>query len=320
MNYFKILIAGMATAAIFAVSASTVNASASQDCLDAKDTDNYKTSLTRGSGTISTVDGKPLCESADLYLQSFQLPDTWDGKGWNRTAIPQTLHAAIPFTIPAGEANFKKTIQIDVPDVCHATQLDFYFAPKVPAIIDFHDGEDRELYGQIFKATGKCEEPKPEPKPQKITCKSVQLVTDKAKRNVKVSVTGTAENTTISGYKVDFGDGTIANQQTAEHTYNKYGKFNITAYVSGKVNDKATEVTSDACKSTVEFTEAPVVTPPTTPEQPKPTPQPQPEQPGKEVETPEVLPNTGVGSVVTIFGVTSALGAGIHYFRSRFNR
>jgi LPXTG-motif cell wall-anchored protein len=85
------------------------------------------------------------------------LPDTWDGKGWNRTAIPQTKHAAIGFTVPGGQKNFKKTITISVPDACYATQLDFYFAPEVPAIVNYHDGEDREILGQIFKATGKCE-------------------------------------------------------------------------------------------------------------------------------------------------------------------
>lgn len=143
--------------------ATSVSASAWSDnesCLDPKNLDNYSVSFTRGTGTISLKDNKPLCEDAELYLQSFQLPDSWDGKGWNTTAIPQTLHAAVPFTIPKGEQNYSKTLSIDVPDVCYATQLDFYLAPKVEAIINFHDGEDRELGGKIFKATGECEEPK----------------------------------------------------------------------------------------------------------------------------------------------------------------
>lgn len=162
MKLMHYALAAIATIATVAIAGTAVQAHGTQtgSCLDPKSPDSFEASFTRGTGTIETVDGKALCADSELYLQSFKLPATWDGKGWNRTAIPQSLHAAIPFTVPGGQKNFKKTITISVPDACHATQLDFYFAPKVPAIINFHDGEDREILGEIFKATGKCETPK----------------------------------------------------------------------------------------------------------------------------------------------------------------
>ena len=159
MKLMQYALAAIATIATVAIASTAVNAHGTQtgSCLDPKSTDSFEASFTRGTGTIKTADGKALCGDAQLFLQSFKLPDTWDGKGWNRTAIPQTKHASIGFTVPGGQKNYTKTFTISVPDACYATQLDFYLAPEVPAIINYHDGEDREILGQIFKATGKCE-------------------------------------------------------------------------------------------------------------------------------------------------------------------
>ena len=159
MKLMQYALAAVATIATIAIASTAVNAQGTQtgSCLDPKSTDSFEASFTRGTGTIKTAGGKALCADADLFLQSFKLPDTWDGKGWNRTAIPQTKHAAVAVKVPAGQANYSKTITISVPDACYATQLDFYLAPEVPAIINYHDGEDREILGQIFKGTGKCE-------------------------------------------------------------------------------------------------------------------------------------------------------------------
>ena len=105
--------------------------------------------------------------------------------------------------------------------------------------------------------TGKPVEP-PKPKPQTLTCDAVKVtITDATKRTVSASVTGSATNTTISGYKIDFGDGTVVNKQSADHTYAKYGKYKIVAHVSGKVNGETKTVTSGACTKEVEFKEPP---------------------------------------------------------------
>lgn len=151
----------VAASLTLALAGTPTHATEQSNCLDPKSTDSFTATFTRGTGTIATKNGKALCADAQLYLESFQLPDTWDGKGWNMTAIPQTQHAAMAITVPSGQANFKKTYTIDVPEACKATQLDFYLAPEVKAIVNFHDGEDREIRGQIFKATSKtCEAPK----------------------------------------------------------------------------------------------------------------------------------------------------------------
>lgn len=112
---------------------------------------------------------------------------------------------------------------------------------------------------------------------------------DTTKRYVNVTLTGYAKSTTISGYKIDFGDGTIVNQQTAGHTYAKDGEYTITGYVTGQVDGQTKTVTYVDCAQTIKFeTETPT--------------------------TPEVLPDTGAGSVVGIFAGVSALGYLGHRF------
>lgn len=330
MNYFKFIFAGIVAAAIFAAPSSTANALSSGACLDGNDLDSYSTTFTRysthGTGTITTKEGRPLCGDTKIVLQSFNVPETWDGKGFNNTAIPQTKYASTFFTFPAGLSNYKKTYTVNTPHQCKNTQLDFNLAPEYQYIKTLTGDVERNIDGELFPGKGECEKPQPEPKPQTITCKKILLVKNDENRNVQVAVTGTDEYTSISGYKVDFGDGTIVYKQNAEHTYDKYGKFIITAYVIGKVDGETTKATSDACTTTVEFVKAPVETPPVVPEQPKPEPEPEPapapkpEESGKDAVTPEVLPDTGVGSATAIFGIASALGASIHYIRNRFDR
>jgi chitodextrinase len=105
--------------------------------------------------------------------------------------------------------------------------------------------------------TGTPVEP-PKPKPQSLTCDAVKVtITDAKKRTVSASVTGTATNTTISAYKLDFGDKTVVNKQSATHTYANYGKYTITAHVTGKVGTVTKTVTSAACAKVVEFKKPP---------------------------------------------------------------
>lgn len=298
---------------IFGASTAGADArSASASCADEKNLLTYQASVTRGTGTISIRDGRPLCNDAELVLESFNVPDTWDGNGWNKTAIPQTKYASTTFTIPAGVSNFKETYEVETPHQCKNTQVDFYLAPEYESITTMTGDDERNIVGVLFPGKGECEEPKPEPKPEpeKIVCKSIQLVTDKEEKLVRVAVEGAAENTAIKGYRIDFGDGTVINEQTAEHTYADYGKYTINAYVVGLVDDKEATVTSDDCSGDVEFIEEEPATPPATPE-------PEPEQP-EEVEEPEVLPNTGVGSIAAIFSAATIFGTVIHYIRGRF--
>nr|MCU0667532.1 PKD domain-containing protein [Patescibacteria group bacterium] len=85
--------------------------------------------------------------------------------------------------------------------------------------------------------SGKPVEP-PKPKPQSLTCDNLTVtIVNKEKREVSAKVTGTPKNTTITGYKINFGDGkesstkTSNTTYTANHTYANYGKYTVTGYV-----------------------------------------------------------------------------------------
>lgn len=98
----------------------------------------------------------------------------------------------------------------------------------------------------------------PKPKVESISCDAIKVtITDQQKKSVTATVTGSAKNTKISSYKIDFGDGAVANKQSADHTYANYGKYTIVAHVTGKVNDKNKTVTSAACAKDVEFVKPP---------------------------------------------------------------
>ena len=112
-------------------------------------------------------------------------------------------------------------------------------------------------------------------------------------RNVTVAINTTVNNATIVGYKIDFGDGTTANTQTANHTYAKDGTYKIVGSVEVKFADGTTRsVNADNCVKNVTFKadEPPVVVPtPVTP------------------VTPIALPNTGAGSIAAIFGAVTTI-------------
>ena len=112
-------------------------------------------------------------------------------------------------------------------------------------------------------------------------------------RNVTVAINTTVNNATIVGYKIDFGDGTTANTQTANHTYTKDGTYKIVGSVEVKFADGTTRsVNADNCVKNVTFKadEPPVVVPtPVTP------------------VTPIALPNTGAGSIAAIFGAVTTI-------------
>ncbi|NCU29104.1 hypothetical protein EOM60_00645 [Candidatus Saccharibacteria bacterium] len=140
----------------------------SSSCLDPKNPRSFEASIkSRSSGTITTKDGRPLCSDAEMTLASMSVPDTWDRKGWNKTAIPQTLFADTKFTFPGGKSNHKMTITVNAVDECKNTQTDFYVAPSYQSITTLTGDDERNVVGVLF-AGKKCEEPKPEPEPKKI--------------------------------------------------------------------------------------------------------------------------------------------------------
>jgi len=114
--------------------------------------------------------------------------------------------------------------------------------------------------------------------------------------NASASANGGAS---ISSYQYDFGDGTpvlTTDKASVTHTYAKDGQYAAHLNVQFNLNDSQhtmKSATSDKCATVVNFT-----TPPTTP------PATTTAAPGQ----PTTLVNTGPGSVIGIFGATTAMG------------
>ncbi len=111
-----------------------------------------------GTATVKRLSSKPLCEDQPMVLQSFKMASTWnggpDGRDSFLTSLPQTKAYATPFTF--GKNDKTKTVSVDIPE-CEGTQLDVYVGSKeVAGVINQHDGEVREIRGEIFQAR-KCE-------------------------------------------------------------------------------------------------------------------------------------------------------------------
>lgn len=129
------------------------------NCVDPTNMSNYETTIQRGTGTLTVKGGKALCAAQDIVFESFNVPDTWDRKGWNNTAIPQTKFASTMFTIPAGVANYSKTISVATPADCKNTQVDFYIAPEYESITTLTGDDARNISGILFAGKGACETP-----------------------------------------------------------------------------------------------------------------------------------------------------------------
>lgn len=97
-----------------------------------------------------------------MVLQSFNVPDTWDKKGWNKTAIPQTSFTKTTFTFPGNKSNHEMTLTVDTPDACKHTQVDFYTEKGYDKIETLTGDDERNVIGVLFAATEECKEPTPE--------------------------------------------------------------------------------------------------------------------------------------------------------------
>lgn len=291
--------------------------SQNSSCLDGNKASSYTTKINRTSGVISVKDGKALCESTDIVLESFSMPDTWDGRGFNSTAIPQTKFSVTRLTIPKGEKNFSKTLSVAAPEACKNTQVDFYIAPEYAAINGLHDDDERYISGVIFKGTKKCETTPPvvPEQPQQPSYKCELLTVTKADRtnfafSAKVSMTNAKLKKIV--YVVKNGDKTVdtitrEDLQAVAYKQETVGKYTVTAAVTVTANGKD-DVAKGNCTGSFEVVAAATTTP---------------TSPVKTVAVadtkPVTLPNTGLGAsgiLVTFLGV-SALGTAIAYAKQR---
>ena len=69
-------------------------------CVDATKTANL---LWQWAGSdhisVSLKGNKPACVATTLFFSSYTMPDTWDGNGFNGTAVPQTRYDSDSVTI-----------------------------------------------------------------------------------------------------------------------------------------------------------------------------------------------------------------------------
>lgn len=148
----------------------SASASATTNCLNGSDHNSYKATYTRGTGTITTKNGTPICKDSTLVLSSFTLASTWNRQYTpytyaNMTAYPQTMFAEKTVTFPAGKANHSMTVSVSTPDKCKSIQMDFYTGAGYKTLNGPKDDEARNVNGLIINGEGTCETPKPTPTP-----------------------------------------------------------------------------------------------------------------------------------------------------------
>lgn len=187
-----------------------------------------------------------------------------------------------------GYIKFKTTIE-DVKELecgTHRLQNVAYATPEGYGAVN--DGAN------VIVESEKCENPE-----YTYDCESLVTIIDKKARSVKAELTAVKSgNVTVEGYSIDFGDGTVVNEQSATHTYAKKGNYTITGTITFSVNG---ETKSVDCVDTVSFDST------TTPE-----------EPGDKGGQPTTLPNTGAGSMLAaIFGAGSVTAAARSYIESR---
>ena len=158
------------------------------------------------------------------------------------------------------------------------------------------------------EAPPKAKAPQPAPPitPAKVessaSCRLLQ-VEIREDRQVNAKLFADTENATVIRYRIDFGDGTVSDNQNVTNKYQADGTYTITGTVTVKHADGREEtITSETCKQqiTIITPVTPAITPPT-PITPA----------GKETPAPppEVLPETGA-STGEIVGASAAIAAG----------
>lgn len=281
-NYATLALAvtTVAAGAVLAFSAPALARSDSSSCLDPSDPRSYEAEIpNRNGGTITTKDGRPLCSDGDMVLQSFNVPDTWNKEGWNKTAIPQTQYASTEFTFPANTSDHSITVKVDSPDPCKHTQLDFYVAPGYEKIDTLTGDDALNVAGILFAATETCKE-----EPKEI---QVCLLKDKKIITIKEDEFDSA----LHSKDLDDCDTPVVQPKDIQVCVLK--DKTIKTIKEDAFDSALHSKNLDDCKKVEE-------------------------DKGKGGETPKVLPSTGLGSIIgSVTGAGSLASAGYYYYNSR---
>ena len=128
------------------------------DCVDGRIQDNLLvTFLSNNTATVSTRDGKLLCEDVIVYFSSYIMPGNYDGRGFenNPTAYPQYIHGSVSATLMAGTTG-AQLMNIDLPDRCQNVQIDVYYAPEIREVGSNGHGT-QNILSRIIEKADDCE-------------------------------------------------------------------------------------------------------------------------------------------------------------------
>jgi hypothetical protein len=126
-------------------------------CVDGRRPGNLGAGIDPATGTAWVqAEGGPLCTPVAVVLTVYRVPDTWDGHGFNDTAVPQVALAHDRGTLAGTQ---RLTLAVPVPG-CGNVQLDLYYPPPqnsvgVPGTAGF-------IAGRIAALGGRC---RPNPAP-----------------------------------------------------------------------------------------------------------------------------------------------------------
>ncbi|MGB4761900.1 MAG: hypothetical protein WBP12_00920 [Candidatus Saccharimonas sp.] len=131
----------------------------SESCASPTDRNNIVYSW-KANDQINVTLKKPVCEDLTLYFSSYEMPDTWDGKGFNATAVPQVWKASSSVTFKAKAAAVAKDLTVILPNECKNAQIDLYFAPEIVNLPNTGHGAQYITHKFQTKVT-ECETPVP---------------------------------------------------------------------------------------------------------------------------------------------------------------
>jgi hypothetical protein len=107
-----------------------------------------------GTAWVRAKDGRAVC--SDVLLSIYKVPDTWNGHGFNDTAVPQQVIATDRATL---KGNKKVHLQVPVPD-CGNVQIDLYLPPELKTVdISGHPGS-QYIAGYIWSPGSENGHPK----------------------------------------------------------------------------------------------------------------------------------------------------------------
>lgn len=132
MNIFSkslIIVGAIASAVI--VTAPSAQATNTTPCVDGSKSSNLKVTWKSHSNvTITSVGNAPLCADTKLYFSSYIVPDTYDGKGFNASAAPQTIFDSTSVVLKKNVVP-SANLTITLPEACKHKQVDVYYGPEI---------------------------------------------------------------------------------------------------------------------------------------------------------------------------------------------